>query len=108
MLWFPINKLTMTGLELIHDFQGERFLHEIGAMSVTGSILAFLLTPVDILVTLSLNSTSYQRIRLWDICCTIFHRRGYKGFFLGGKFSIITLMMHSMLVSTLVHVIHDT
>ncbi|KAH8341044.1 hypothetical protein KR067_002938, partial [Drosophila pandora] len=107
MLWFPINKMVMTGLEIIHDYQGKRFLHEISAMSVTGSILALLLTPVDILVTLSLNSNAYNGIPLWSICRTIFYRRGFKGFFLGAKFSMLTLMMHSMLVSTLVHVIHD-
>nr|XP_017088529.2 mitochondrial dicarboxylate carrier [Drosophila bipectinata] len=107
MLWFPVNKLVMSGLEYIQDFRGKQFLHEISAMSVTGSLLAFLFTPLDILVTLSLNCTSYRGAPLWAICRTIFKRRGYKGFFLGGKFSMVTLMLHSVLVSTLVHTIHD-
>ncbi|KAH8278663.1 hypothetical protein KR018_006650, partial [Drosophila ironensis] len=76
-----------------YEFSNNVVLNTMISTILTGALVSVILTPLDVLVSVTLNSSAYKAPPIWTVCRRILKRHGFPGFFVGWKLSALSVLV---------------
>ncbi|XP_030369342.1 mitochondrial dicarboxylate transporter-like, partial [Scaptodrosophila lebanonensis] len=92
----PIYNTIQDLLVKLHKLDDKPWEISLISLTLTGSILSLIFTPVDAIKTIIMTADYEVYPMKKDVCAALIQRHGYKGFFLGLKPALAAIIPHSI------------
>ncbi|EDW39171.1 GL13551 [Drosophila persimilis] len=91
----------------LHRIRDEDWVIDLMAMTITSSIISLILTPVEAVKTVVMNSCYKKFPSKTHLCLKIIQLHGYRGFFLGLRPALIAILPHAIIATLTYPLIAD-
>ncbi|XP_017141496.1 mitochondrial RNA-splicing protein MRS4 [Drosophila miranda] len=106
-LYAPVHDWVSDMLLKLHRIRDEDWVIDLMAMTITSSIISLILTPVEAVKTVVMNSCYKKFPSKTHLCLKIIQLHGYRGFFLGLRPALIAILPHAIIATLTYPLIAD-